>query len=269
MHKLLLRISSLILAVLTIALFSGSAALAAKPRPASSAPTPLGNDISWPQCNKTLPKGQTFGVVGVNGGLANNTNPCLSTQLAWAAQSTGASGQPPVALYVNTANPGLTGSWWPKSNTYASANVTNPYGTCSGGDDAACAYMYGYAKADDDATIRGINNPAGYRWWLDVETINSWETNKLANAADLEGMTAYFQSIGASVGLYSTGYQWGQIAGRVSSTSNLTNLKSWLPGARSAATAKSNCAAAPLTTGSPVTLTQYVSGSLDYDYACL
>ncbi|MEO8104822.1 MAG: hypothetical protein ABI602_00600 [Candidatus Saccharibacteria bacterium] len=267
MNKLFVKTSSLIITMLAISIFSGGAAWAAKP--AATTLTLLGNDISWPQCNKTLPKGQAFGIVGVNGGLANNTNPCLATQLAWAARSTGTTGQPRVGLYVNTANPGFTGSWWPTSDTYRGDIVTNPYGTCTGGDDVACAYMYGYAKAYDDVTDRGVTNPTTYRWWLDVETINSWEANTAANAADLEGMTAYFQSIGASVGLYSTSYQWGHIVGQVSDTSNLTNLKSWLPGARSANSAKANCSAAPLTAGSTVTLTQYVSGSLDYDYSCL
>jgi hypothetical protein len=57
-----------------------------------------GNDVSWPQCGKPLPKGQTFGIVGVNNGLANNTNPCLKTQLTWAGTSKGGTGQPLVAL---------------------------------------------------------------------------------------------------------------------------------------------------------------------------
>jgi hypothetical protein len=268
MHRFFYRIFALTIFSITV-LFSGATALAAKPAPSASGSVPLGNDISWPQCNKTLPKGQAFGIVGVNNGLANNTNPCLSTQLSWAQQSIGGTNQPKVALYVNTANPGLTGSWWPTSNDYGGATVYNPYGTCNHGDDAACAYIYGYAKAYDDANIRGISNPAGYVWWLDVETINSWETNKTANAADLEGMSAYFQSIGASVGLYSTSYQWGKIAGSVSSSSNLNNLKSWIPGANSQAGAKSNCSLPPLTSGSTVTLTQFVSKNLDYDYSCI
>ena len=269
MNKLSLKLLSLSVS-LGIVLFSGGIAVAAKPAPAS-APSPvlLGNDISWPQCNKTLPKGQAFGVVGVNDGLANTTNPCFATELTWAQKSAGGTGQDKVALYVNTANPGLAGSWWPSSNSYGGTIVTSAYGTCDGTDTPACAYVYGYAKAYDDATIRGVSNPSSYLWWLDVETGNSWETNKTANTADLEGMTAYFQSIYARVGLYSTSYQLGQIVGNPSDGSNLNNLKSWIPGARSQSGAQTNCSSAPLTPGSIVTLTQFVSKNLDYDYSCI
>jgi hypothetical protein len=149
--------------------------------------------------------------------------------------------------------------------------VTNPYGNCAGGDDAACAYIYGYGKAYDDVNSRGVapSSAASYLWWLDVETTNSWESNTVANAADLEGMTRYFQSVGAQVGIYSTSYQWGVIVGSVSSTSNLNGLNNWIPGARSLKGANANCSAAPFTAGSKVTVSQYVSGPLDYDYSCI
>lgn len=229
-----------------------------------------GNDVSWPQCGQTLPKTQTFAIVGVNNGLANNTNPCLAAELSWARTSKGGTGQPLVALYVNTANPGTAGSWWPSSNTYGGTSVPNPYGQCTGGSvGAACSYMYGYAKAYDDANIRGVSNPASYTWWLDVETGNSWSTDRVANRADLEGMSAYFASIGAGAGLYSTSAQWTQIAGTVPATSNLYALRSWLPGASSSAAAKRRCSDAPLTGGGKVALTQYTSSSFDYDISCI
>jgi hypothetical protein len=214
MNKLLFKTFSSF-ASISIIIFSGSTVLAAK----NAAPvTALGNDISWPQCNKTLPKGQAFGIVGVNNGLANNTNPCLATQLSWSLTSAGSTGQPKTAL---------------------------------------------------DANIRGISNPSTYLWWLDVETINSWESNKSANTADLEGMNAYFQSIGASVGLYSTSNQWNQIAGTTIASSSLYGLNSWIPGAINQTVAKSNCTLRPLTAGGEVTLTQFVSKNLDYDYSCI
>lgn len=237
---------------------------------ASVAPAGPGVDVSWPQCGKPLPTGQTFAIVGVNNGLANNTNPCLATQLSWARTSAGGTGQPLVALYVNTGNPGRAGSWWPTSNTYAGKTVANPYGVCkSGSVGSACSYMYGYAKAYDDANIRGISNPASYMWWLDVETENTWSTDKFANKADLEGMADYFASIGAKTGLYSTGFQWSQIVGTVPSSSKLYTLQSWLAGASSLASATSKCAEAPLTGGGKVTMTQFITGGFDYNKSCI
>ncbi len=250
-------------AACTALMFAGA------PAQAAVAPGP-GNDVSWPQCGKTPPKGQAFAIVGVNKGVANTTNPCLATQLSWAGTSTGGTGQPLVALYVNTANPGTAGSWWPTSNSYEGTSVANPYGQCTEGSvEEACSYMYGYAKAYDDANIRGISNAAAYTWWLDVETGNSWSTRTAANRADLEGMAAYFASIGARTGLYSTKTQWTQIVGTVPSSSNLYTLPGWLAGANSLALAKRKCSEAPLTAGGKVTLTQYVSGGLDYDHSCI
>ncbi len=231
----------------------------------------VGVDVSWPQCGQDLPRQLSFAVVGVNNGLANTTNPCLADQLAWAGTATKnapSSVQPRVALYVNTANPGLQGSWWPKSNTYKGKRVSNPYGNCALRTFKACSYMYGYAKAYDDAKLRGVTNPASYLWWLDVETENSWQRNKAANVAVLEGMAVYFKSIGAPVGIYSTGYQWNQIAGTVKSTSPLAGLPSWLAGARSRSDAEAKCSLPALTPRSRVSMVQYISKGLDYNVSC-
>ncbi|WLQ07812.1 hypothetical protein [Arthrobacter oryzae] len=267
MASSLLKMVLSVATTLTLALMGGGPATAAPPRPSDSP----GIDVSWPQCGQTLPEGLAFAIVGVNNGLANTTNPCLQEQLDWAEATIRypqATSQPRVALYVNTANPGLAGSWWPSSNVYMGASVDNPYGDCQGKNDAACAYIYGYAKAYDDAVLRGVDDADTYFWWLDVETENSWQPDTAANRADLEGMTAYFESIGADVGIYSTGYQWGKIAGTVPSTSNLAGLPSWLAGARTVRGAKSNCSLPGLTPGSRVALAQYVSGGLDYNVAC-
>lgn len=260
---------------------STSAARTSTPKaPKPVIATPVGYDVSWPQCGRTLPAGAAFAIVGVNGGLANNTNPCLTTQLTWAARSTGATSQPAVALYVNTANPAqAAATWWPSSNNYpGSTPVTNPYGTCIGVDGPACSYIYGYAKAFDNGTARGVPNPASYFWWLDVETENSWGADAVANRAVLEGMTHYYRDIlkAAGVGIYSTGYQWWSIVGGVGEVvsgtlpagpSNLNGLPSWLAGATSLVGAQANCTRAPLT-GGKVTVTQYVLNGLDHNYAC-
>lgn len=152
------------------------------------ASTSTGNDVSYPQCGATLPSGQAFGIVGVNDGLANTTNPCLAAEMSWAAGSTGTTSQPKVALYVNTANPGNLGvADWPANDVdpVTGQPDPDPYGTCSGGDDQACAWQYGWNMADLDAQRRGVANPDTYRWWLDVETANSWESNTENNDADL------------------------------------------------------------------------------------
>jgi hypothetical protein len=271
------------LIIVLAVLFAAPAPAAAAPSPDAGTPSLLGNDVSWPQCGKRLPRGSAFAIVGVNNGRANTTNPCLAEQLKWAngidTNGDGVenpTGQPTVALYVNTANPGLAGSWWPDSNDYPARNpVQNPYGTCGKGSNGtpevteACSYIYGYAKAYDDAYIRGISQPSKYVWWLDVETGNSWSGDRNWNRAVLEGMADFFHSIGARVGIYSTAYQWGRIVGTVSSSSSLYALPSWLAGASTAIGARSYCSHAPLTPGGTVTLSQFVYKDFDYNHSCI
>lgn len=246
----------------------------------------LGNDISYPQCGKQLPTGQAFGLVGINGGTAAKDNPCLGSELQWAGRSGGnVTSQKKIQLYVNTANPGdLSVASWPSSTEYPAGKAsTNPYGSCDGSDSDGCAWQYGWNRAYDDvqsrfiptATSLGMDaDPSHYPWWLDVETVNSWETNSSAalsrNAHDLEGMMAYLGSIGVTqAGIYSTSYQWNQIVGStVSVDSNLNHTLSWLAGS-SSQSAKFDCLKPPLTTGSFVVMTQYVANRLDYDYSCI
>lgn len=273
MRKPLLKAVATVVTAVAMAVVAPTAAFAKPPGPEAKpvAVSTLGNDISWPQCGRAFPAGQAFGIVGVTGGLANDSNPCFAAQLSWAQGSSGATGQPKAALYVNTANPGILADWWPSGNTTKQGTpVGNPYGTCAHGDDEACAYVYGYSMAQDDATIRGVATPSSYLWWLDVETENTWSPSNLhANAAVLEGMTAYFKGIGARVGLYSTNFQWSVIVGPVSATSNLNGLPSWLAGASSEKDARSRClSGTPLTPGGSVALIQYVAKNLDYNVSC-
>lgn len=243
-----------------------------------------GNDISYPQCGKTYPTKQAFGIVGVNDGLANTTNPCLSSELVWANKSLNGTNQAIEQLYANTANPGgLNTPSWPQDNTDPTGNTTtNPYGICNGANSSACSWQYGWDRAVEDVQNRfmpaaqsaGLStNPSDYPWWLDVETINTWESGSMfsfqANTADLEGMVAYFQSKNTAVGIYSTNTQWAQIVGNLSSSSSLNGLNNWIPGAHNLSGAKSNCALAPLTPGGKVIITQYSSSTFDYDNSCI
>lgn len=47
------------------------------------APAVTGNDISYPQCGAAFPSSPAFGIVGVNGGLANDLNPCLGPSASY------------------------------------------------------------------------------------------------------------------------------------------------------------------------------------------
>lgn len=256
-------------------------------------------DISWPQCGVDLGiNKRDFVIVGVNDGLANNTNRCLTTQLQWAGNNQAPPNQlltkvqPRTQLYVNTANPGgLSTPSWPSGNVDPLGTVSpNPYGLCDPAiplprDTLACAWQYGWNRAVEDAQLRfkpaavsaGIpNDPGTYTWWLDVEIENTWKDNGTSfayqsNVADLEGMTAYLKSISARVGLYSTSFQWNQIVGpAVSGSSNLNGLFSWLAGASTITGAHQNCSLPPLTAGGKVMTAQYlpVGSALDYNFAC-
>jgi hypothetical protein len=255
-----------------------AAAVLAVPGTASAAPTTVGYDVSYPQCGKSLPSSRAFAVVGVNGGLSTKANPCLTAQLTWASKSSGAvPAQPRAQLYLNTANPGEVRdqvSTWPKTGT-------NRYGACDGSNSEACSYQYGWERATNSVVTffapaaqaaRLATDPAAYTWWLDVETMNTWQSGSAAalarNRATLEGMTDYLVSRGAGVGLYSTGSQWSQIAGTVPPTSTLAGRPNWLAGASTLSGAKANCSKPALVPGGKVTMTQYVLKGWDRNNSC-
>jgi len=270
----------------------------------------IGYDVSYPQCGATLPTSPAFGVVGVNNGLANSTNPCFGTstsyanysqsELYWAtAYASGGTTQPKVSLYVNTADPGneYNGTIiadWPTAN---SSSVTNPNGSCLtttitinataytvGQNSPACAWQYGYNMMTADIarlasaaaqlnaleTIDYVSpNALAYRWWLDIETANSWQSGtsgQAMNFADIQGMDAADAGgpAGGYVGVYTTSAQWSQIIG---ATSSSFALPEWVPGAKTQSGAVANCAQSSFT-GGQVTLTQWTSHSLDNDYVC-
>jgi hypothetical protein len=254
------------------------ATLLAAPGAATAAPSRNGYDVSYPQCDTTLPTGQAFAIIGVNGGLSTKTNPCLAEQLAWAWRSSGVvPSQPKAQLYLNTANPG---ELLDQVTTWPTAGTT-PYGTCTGTNSMACSWQYGRERAENSvvsfftpaARAAAVDSrPAGYTWWLDVETTNTWQSGSTAalarNRATLEGMTAYLVSQGARVGIYSTRYQFSHIAGAVGPHSTLAGRANWLAGSTTLAGATTACRATPLVPRGRVTLSQYVASGLDHNYSC-
>lgn len=254
------------------------AAVLVAPATASAAPTRVGYDVSYPQCGSSLPRDRAFAVIGVNGGLSTRANPCLREQLVWAWNSSGAvAGQPRAQVYLNTANPGelrTQVTTWPTRGT-------TPYGTCDGSNSEACSWQYGWERAQNSVlsfftpaarAARVDSAPSRYTWWLDVETMNTWQSGSAdalaRNRATLEGMTDYLVSRGGRVGLYSTNQQWAQIAGTVPASSDLAGRDSWLAGSTTVEGATASCRKAPLVPGGRVTLTQYVQHGLDRNVAC-
>lgn len=153
----------------------------------------VGIDVSHPNCSVSLPK-TAFGIVGVNGGLVYSTNPCLKAQASHFGN---------LSLYINT---GLNAS---SSSTYYQAASVG----CNG--DAYCAaYNYGHNAARHSieyALSKGINSST---WWLDVETMNTWNADVLQNQKSLQGAYDALSAHGATtIGAYSTTYQWNTITG--------------------------------------------------------
>jgi hypothetical protein len=229
-----------------------------------------GYDISYPQCGGPFPRDPAFGIVGVNRGIVFSANPCLGagngpSQLAWAGLY--------AELYANTGNPG------PELSSHWPIGQSNPR-TCAAADpdSAACAYDYGWnAAADSYATaVRAYislgwanpgatRTPVANRWWLDVETANSWRTDTALNVAALQGAVDYLLSVEVeSVDFYSTPSMWMQITG---STAAFAQHQAWVAGATTLQGAKSRCIGSGFT-GGGVELTQYLAKGFDADYRC-
>jgi hypothetical protein len=240
--------------------------------------TPTGYDISYPQCTTGFPSKPAFGIVGVNGGLANDANGCFSSELQWALASPGLTtpAQPSASLYINTANPGPAPGVkdWPTSGT------TPSYGSCDGSWSKACAYVYGTQRAGYSYGLVNASNStvaSSAPWWLDIETANSWATTSTSgyaqlNIAAIQGFIAGLKSSGATgpVGIYSTAYQWNQITGLTAQTTTSgfgSSPPDWIGGGGSLKQAQSNCSTGGFTGAAP-TLAQYASNGYDADLRC-
>jgi hypothetical protein len=249
MSRLLVPLMGVAMAALVIASPTPAFAKAAQPT--------TGYDVSYPQCSTRLPKGGSFAVVGVNDGIAWSSNPCLASEYVWAA------GRPQAqAFYMNTANSGPISSHWNLGGPMACTDPTSA-------SDAGCAYDYGWnasAFAFSVASQATSTSAArGHAWWADVETANSWNGNAAANRADIQGGLDYLHGQGVvNAGIYSTAYQWGQIAG----SAQVVGSPDWVAGAASLSQATSMCGPAFSFSGGAVSLVQYPSGSFDGDLRC-
>ncbi|HLY36222.1 MAG TPA: hypothetical protein VKU35_05890 [Candidatus Limnocylindria bacterium] len=240
--------------------------------------TSAGYDISYPQCGGPFPSHPIFGVVGVNGGLANDANSCFAGELQWALASPGQTSpaQPSASLYINTADPGPAPGVtdWPASGT------SSAYGSCDGSWSTACAYIYGEQRAAYSYGLVSAVNPGVATtapWWLDIETGNSWATSGTPgyaqlNVATIQGFMAGLTNQGAPspIGVYSTASQWSAITGLSAATTPSalgSTPPDWVAGARTLTGAQSSCQSGGFTGARP-TLAQYSSGGYDADLRC-
>ena len=237
-----------------------------------SSPT-TGYDASYPQCSGSYPSNPLFGIVGVNGGLANNANPCISSELHWARDTPGQKRpkQPPLSLYIDTANPGghHVADWPGGGNTPL-------YAACNGKLTNACSYLYGEQRAAQSYRLVAALDPVGAKtapWWLDVELGASWAGTYQLNIAALQGFIAGLHNAGATgpIGSYSTSAQWKDITGLTAQTTQAAfngQLPGWVAGTKATLTqARQNCTNGGFTGVAP-TLAQYRTGRLDADLRC-
>lgn len=238
----------------------------------------------------------SFAIVGVDGGLANDPNPCLAQQLQWASAAPGlrSPALPGMSLYLNAADPGNRVADWP-SPAAGTATAATPYGMCDGSWSRACAFSYAVQRAAYSyALVVAAVSPAPATsagpaaasapalaatapWWIDVEIGASWATRSSSrewaqlNVAALRGYVAGLRVAGARgpVGLYSNAYQWRAItalAPRASRAYFPRAERDWVTGATTLAQARRACAM-PFS-GSAVAIAQFVEGAYDRDYAC-
>lgn len=239
--KHFMSFSVLAVTVMTAITLVGNTASASTVYPTGS----TGVDVSYPNCGVAIPK-VDFGIVGVTGGLVYSENPCLADQ---------AENFKDLSLYINT---GLNAS--PASPYYVAAQQN-----CN--VDVNCAaYTYGYNAANDALAYADSQGVTSSKWWLDVETENTWNTDVMQNRQSIQGAYDALIARGATtVGVYSTTYQWNEITGGWQN-----NWPSW--GATTWATAKQAqkyCTGHEFT-GGPSLLMQFKGkkSKLDQNVAC-
>jgi hypothetical protein len=213
----------------------------------------------------TLPAPSAFGIVGVDSGnpFISSThpgNPCLADEYAHT---------PNPALYVNT---GYDPSYELPDHTTADCTLRSQAIHADAPHQRAWAVGCSEAQKDMDyVASQGIVNRGG--WWLDVEIGNSWcgqfgvNCPLSLNQYSIQGLIDTLLSNSASpVGIYSNNGMWSAILGANTVHGQVAD---WYATGRSTAQAAAPyCASAYSFTGDPVKLVQFVSGSIDRDYAC-
>jgi hypothetical protein len=206
----------------------------------------VGQDVSWPNCNNLKFSPAIFGVVGVNGGLSFHPNNCVGEEASLYKNN--------LSLYVNTGYPGLPLALkfqhYPKD--------------CSDSNLSCLAYNYGYNAGLYSVNYSLDHGVVSNNWWLDVELINSWDTNSYLNRMSLSGETNAIESTlkPDTIGIYSTPTQWSIITNKWKDGSS-----DWLAtGSNFKSVAASGCKTAGFSGGKTI-LVQFIE-NVDSDLAC-
>ena len=204
-----------------------------------------GYDISWPQCGGAYPPASPVAVVGVNAGEAFSVNPCYDQEAAWAGLHR--------TDYVNLNAPqGSVASEWERG----------PGGACAVGDLTCESYNYGYNTTADSIAAAAYDGYPSSVWWLDVETANYWTSDLAANDQVIAGALRAIADAGDHAAIYSTSYQWSQIAGSYD-----PGVPAWYPTGSTSTDYGGWCSSTSFA-GGPVFLVQHPQGRYDGDYAC-
>jgi hypothetical protein len=204
-----------------------------------------GVDVSYPNCSTKL-SAATFGLVGVTNGIVYGHNSCLAAE---------ARAFPNLSLYVNT---GLNAS--ASSSYYTQAQVG-----CNG-DVLCAAYNYGTNAAKDAIAYAQSQGVSSSKWWLDAETMNTWNSDVTQNQKSLQGEYDALIANGATtVGVYSTSAQWQSISGSWQNQWPSWGATAWT----TAKQAQTYCIGHQFT-GGPSLLMQFKSkqSRVDQDVAC-
>lgn len=208
----------------------------------------IGYDISYPQCDKAYPENPAFAIIGVNGGRPFTKNPCLPDQANWAAKKVAA-----LSVYQNLNN------FSPSAAQYAQLGPNS----CSTENQLCFSYNYGYQAAKFAHDYVKESRITALRWWLDIETMNTWSTDKALNVEVIKGAIDYHTQQNHSLGMYSTITQWNQIAGDFR-----PGHPAWVAGGKNKELATQKCADQFSFTGGKVVMVQYIVNNFDNNILC-
>jgi hypothetical protein len=227
--------------------------------PTTYAPGTTGFDISWPQCGGSYPPPAGVAVVGTNDGRPFTTNPCLQSEAGWAGGAR--------ELYMNMG----------AAAAVDGTDSDGPWGHCASNDVHCLAYTYGWNAAMSSYNGAASQGVHAKTWWLDVEVVGKcapqfptggagvWTCDKGVNMASIQGALDALRNHNLVAGIYSTSYQYDQIAG--GTTPSGWGPPNWLAGA-SPSNPGAWCNGSHGFAGGPAWMLQFSPSPWDRDQAC-